>query len=224
MPYESLKLILYLALGLAFFGSLLQAAHFFPRPYHWQWDVMSKLAEPRFNPRAYLVACGGLAVSGVLLAAFPSLLRRRLALGSPAAARWGGGVLYIAAIFLTLSGVVPGHVAGLGHWHEVLAHIYGAAISLAMLGYFFAALGLPRRFACQRRAGIFLVVIPLSGFLASRLSLGLGDRLVSPTAYHALKLNVWNSLALWEWVAAVGTYVYLGLLLTLPATSAKATK
>jgi hypothetical protein len=70
------KLLLYPALGLSFFGSLLLAAHFFPRPYQWRWDVMSKLAEPKFNPHAYLIACGGLAVSGLLLAAFPASWRR----------------------------------------------------------------------------------------------------------------------------------------------------
>jgi hypothetical membrane protein len=210
------KLLLYPALGLSFFGSLLLAAHFFPRPYQWRWDVMSKLAEPKFNPHAYLIACAGLAVSGVLLAAFPAMLRERLGVVAPRAARWGEVFLYVAAIFLTLSGIVPGHVNPLGRWHERLAHVYGAAISISMLGYFIAALRLPRRHAVQRQAGIFLIVIPLTGFLTSQLSLIVGSRVLSAAAYHALKLNLWNSLALWEWTAAVGTYVYLGLLLTLP--------
>ena len=55
----------WLALGLAFFGSLLLAAHYFPRPYDWHLDVMSLLAEPKFNPRAYGVACAGLHRFGV---------------------------------------------------------------------------------------------------------------------------------------------------------------
>jgi hypothetical protein len=213
-----LKLLLYPALGLAFFGSLLLAAHFFPRPYQWRWDVMSKLAEPEFDPHAYLVACGGLALSGLLLSGFPSMLRRRLAFAAPAAVRWAGWFLYGAAVFLTLSGVVPGHVSGLGRWHERLAHVYGGAISLSMLGYFAAALRLPRRFALQRLAGIFLIVLPLTGFVVSQLSLIFGSDFVSRAAYHALKMNLWNSLALWEWTAAVGTYIYIGLLLMLPET------
>ncbi len=213
-----LKFLLYPALGLSFFGSLLVAAHFFPRPYQWRWDVMSKLAEPKFNPQAYLVACGGLAVSGLLLGGFPPILRRRLGSTAPGAVRWSGRFLYLAAAFLTLSGIVPGHISVLGRWHERLAHVYGAAISLAMVGYFVAALRLPRSFAVQRQAGIFLIVIPLTGFLTSRLALGWGDHLLSAAAYRALKLNLWNSLALWEWAAAVGTYVYLGVLLSLPKT------
>ena len=177
---------------------------------------MSKLAEPRFNPRAYLIGCGGLAASGVLLGAFPAMLRRRLGGAAPNVVRCSGWILYLAAAFLTLSGLVPGHISALGRWHERLAHVYGAAISVAMLGYFIAALRLPRRHAAQRLAGIFLIVIPLTGFVVSRLSLAFGDDWVSAAAYRALKANLWNSLALWEWTAAAGTYVYLGLLLTLP--------
>ena len=105
---------------------------------------------------------------------------------------------------------------GLGGAHETLAHIYGAVLALAMAGYFRAACGLPRRFRVRRAGGLFLIVIPLAGFAVSRPSLLFGDDVAMPGAYAQLRLSVWNSLALWEWIAGVGTYLFLGLLLTLP--------
>jgi hypothetical membrane protein len=208
--------LLWLALGLAFFGSLLLAEHFFPRPYHWRSDVMSDLAEPRFDPHAYLIACVGLAVSGFLLLPFPTLLRQRLAAHAPRTTRGSGALLYLAAIFLTLSGIVPGHIKVLGRAHQDLAHVYGVFISLATIGYCVAALRLPRRFQLHRFAGIFLIIIPFTGFMISRFSLIIGDARLSAAAYQILQSNPWNRLALWEWTAATGTYLFLGLLLTLP--------
>jgi hypothetical protein len=207
---------LYAALGLAFFGSLILAAQFFPRPYDWRLDVMSLLAEPQFNPRAYAIACAGLALSGLLLLFFPRLLQRRLSPAAPRTSAVSGFCLYLAAIFLTLSGILPGHVAGLGRTHETFAHAYGVAISLAMLGYFAATLRLPTRYKLQRFAGLPLIVIPFGGFMVSRLSLLLPAVWFSSAGYDALRYSLWNRLALWEWIAAIGTYLFLGLLLTLP--------
>jgi hypothetical protein len=207
-PSGPCPLLLYVALGFVFFGSLLLAAQFYPHPYDWRRDVMSRLAEPRFNPRAYLIACTGLALGGLLLMPF--------AARAPSVTRRSGWILYLAAGTLTLAGLVPGHVPALGGAHEILAHAYGVAISFAMVGYFAAALRLPRDFIIQRLAGIILIVIPLSGFVLSRLSLWFGDRLVTPAVYAAIKSSPWNRLALWEWIAGVGTYLFLGLLLTLP--------
>ena len=212
--------LLYLALGLAFFGSLVLAAHFYPHPYDWRRDVMSQLAEPRFNPRAYLVACAGLALGGLLLAPFPAVLRRRLAASAPVTTRWSGRILMLAALFLTLAGIVPGHISVLGRAHENLAHIYGVALSFAMTGYFCAALRLPRRFVLQRLGGLVFTIIPLTGFVISRFLLWFGDRIFPPVTYAAIAASPWNRLAPWEWIAGIGTYLFLGLLLTLPTTGA----
>jgi hypothetical protein len=217
---KSVKLLLHLALGLTFFGSLLLAAHYFPRPYDWRLDVMSLLAEPRFNPRAYGIACAGLALSGLLLLFFPRLLGRQLGPVAPRITAVSGFFLYLAAIFLFLSGILPGHVPALGRTHETFAHAYGVALSLAMLGYFVAAHRLPSRLKLQRFGGIPLIVIPFGGFIISRLSLLLPAQWFSPSAYDALRYSIWNRLALWEWIAAIGTYLFLGLLLTLPKTNA----
>jgi hypothetical protein len=201
---------------LAFFGSLLLAAHDFPRPYDWHLDVMSLLAEPRFNPRGYLVACAGLAVSGVFLFFFPRLLHQRLGATAPRTTTISGFFLYLAAILLFLSGILPGHVAGLGRAHEDFAHAYGVAISLSMLGYYAATLRRPARYRLQRLGGLPLIVIPLGGFIISRLSLMLPAAWFTVAGDNALRYSPWNRLSFWEWIAAIGTYLFLGLLLTLP--------
>jgi hypothetical protein len=213
---SALAFALWLTLGLAFFGSLLLAAHFFPRPYNWHLDVMSLLAEPKFNPRAYGLACAGLALSGLLLLVFPRLLRPRLRANAPRTTAVSGLFLYLAAILLFLSGILPGHVPALGRAHETIAHAYGVAISLAMLGYYAATLRLPARYKIQRLGGLPLIVLPFGGFILSRLSLLLPAAWFTPTGYDALRYSPWNRLALWEWIAALGTYLFLGLLLTLP--------
>jgi hypothetical protein len=210
------KSLLHPALGLTFFGSLLLAAHYFPRPYDWRLDVMSLLAEPRFNPHGYLIACAGLALSGLLLLFFPRLLRHRSGPAAPRTTVVSGFFLYLAAILLFLSGILPGHVPALGRAHEDFAHAYGVAISLAMLGYYAATLHLSARYQLQRLSGLPLIVLPLGGFIISRLSLMLPAAWFTPAGYNALRYSPWNRLALWEWIAALGTYLFLGLLLTLP--------
>jgi hypothetical protein len=207
---------LYLALGLALFGGLALAIHFFPRPYLWRTDVMSDLAEPRNNPHAYLIACASLALTGLLLLPFPSRLRPRLAAAAPATTLASGLSLSFAALTLIATGLVPGHIAGLGRTHEILGHIYGGALSLAMIGYTGAALRLPRRFHLQRLGGLALIVLPFGSFLASRLSVIAAYAFSSRADYLATRILPWNQLALWEWIAALGTYLFLGLLLTLP--------
>ena len=210
-------LVGWLALGLVFFGSLALAAHFFPPGYDWRRDVMSRLAEPRFNPRAYLVACAGLAVSGLLLLPFPALLRRRLAACAPGTTRWSGRLLYGAAAFLTLAGIIPGHVPGLGGAHETLvAHLWrgiGAGDGRLFLGGALAAGAVSDGAgsgACSSSSSHW----PVSSSAACRSCSG---RMSSrPATDVRLRMSVWNSLALWEWIAGVGTYLFLGLLLTLP--------
>jgi hypothetical protein len=209
---------LWLALGLTLFGGLALAIHFYPQPYLWRTDVMSDLAEPRNNPHAYLIACASLALTGLLLLPFPSLLRPRLARAAPATTLASGLILSFAALTLIATGLVPGHVDGLGRTHEILGHIYGGALSLAMIGYAGAALRLPSRFNLQRLSGLVLIILPFGSFLASRLSVIAAYKFQSRADYLATRILPWNRLALWEWIAALGTYLFLGLLLTLPVS------
>jgi hypothetical protein len=208
---------LWLALGLALFGGLALTIHFYPQPYLWRTDVMSELAEPRHNPQAYPIACASLALTGLLLLPFPSQLRPRLAAIAPATTLGSGLLLTFAALTLIATGLVPGHIVGLGRTHEILGHIYGGALSLAMIGYASAALRLPRRFNLQRLGALAFIVIPFGGFLASRLSVIAAYEFHNRADYLATRILPWNQLALWEWIAALGTYLFLGLLLAVPA-------
>jgi hypothetical protein len=214
--------LLWLALGLSFFGSLALAAHFFPHAYDWRRTVKSSLASPRDKPHAYPIACAGLALSGLLLAPFAALLRQRLESYAPPATLWAGRLFILGALFLTLAAVtVPGHyrLFGLARTHEHLAQISGVALCLAMILYLRATLRLPRAFARQRVVGFLLVATPVTALIVSRLSLIVAYAFLSTPVYRAVRSSLWNSLALWEWTAATGIYLYLALItLGLPAS------
>jgi Protein of unknown function (DUF998) len=206
---------LWLALGLSLFGGLVLAAHFYPRPYDWRRDVMSSLASPRDNPQAYGIACAGLALGGIFLAPFAVLLRQRLAYFAPATTRWAGRLLILGAVFLTLAAlIVPGHyrILGIGRTHEHLAQIAGVALVVSMILYVRAALALPRPFALQRLVGLLLVAVPVTALVVSRLSLLAAGAFASPTVYRAIRSSLWNSLALWEWIGAIGIYLFLAMI------------
>lgn len=209
------SLVLWLALGISFFGSLVWATCYFPHIYDWRRTVMSSLASPRDNPHAYGIACAGLALSGILLTRFIVLFRRRFARFAPATTRWAGRFLLLGAIFLILAAVVvPGHyrVLGIGRTHEHFAQIAGVALGIAMVLYVRAALALPRTFALQRLGGFLLVATPITALVVSRLSLVVADALASAPVYRAIRSSIWNSLAVWEWAGAVGIYLFLAVI------------
>jgi hypothetical protein len=206
---------LWLALGISFFGSLVLAARFFPHVYDWRRTVMSSLASPRDNPHAYGIACAGLTLSGFFLIPFAALLRERLAPSAPVATRWAGCFLVLGAIFLILAAlVVPGHyrLLGIGRTHEHLAQIAGVALCLAMILYLRAALRLPREFTWRRLASVALVAAPITALIVSRLSLLITDEFFSTPIYRAVRSSLWNSLALWEWIGAIGIYLFLAIM------------
>ena len=203
---------LWLALGLAQFGGLALTAHFYPGRYDWRKDVMSKLTEPRFNPHSYWIGSLSLALTGLLLLPFPSILAARLGAIAPRTTRWAGRFLYLGAALLILAAAIPGHVASLGRAHEDFAQAFGGAISIAMILYFIAAQWLPRRLIVQRFAGLGLIVIPFSAFAMTRILLIRAAPHLSGAEFHTLKQKGLYSLSLWEWIAAAGTYLLIGVL------------
>jgi hypothetical protein len=203
------------ALGITFFGSLLLAAQYSPHPYDWRHAVISSLASPRDNPHAYLLACAGLAVSGLLLLPFASFLNDRFGPSAPNLTRWAGRFFRLAAICLTLSAViVPGHyrVLGIGRTHEHFAQISAVAFCLALIFYFAALLRLPRQWTGLRVVVASLVLLPVTALAVSRLSLWLSYDFLSPKIYESIKASLWSSLALWEWIGAACIYAFLGVL------------
>lgn len=204
-----------IGLGICFFGSLVWAATFFPHGYDWRYTVISSLASPRDNPHAYGIACAGLALSGLLLIPFVFFLQRRLQPFAPKLTAWAGKLFMLGAICLTLSAVVvPGHyrILGLGRSHEHLAQVSSVAFCLSLILYLGAILRLPPTSLSLRLRAGFVVILPVTALLVSRSALFLAYEFSSPAVYHAVKISLWSSLALWEWIGAFCIYLFLGLM------------
>jgi hypothetical protein len=215
-PIRSLAqpLPLLIGLGGCFFGSLAWAAAFFPHGYDWRHDVISSLASPRDNPRAYGIACAGLALSGLLLIPFSFVLQKRLESSARRLTRMAGILFRLAAVCLFLSAlIVPGHyrLFGIARSHEHLAQVSSVALSLALILYFGAILRLRPSLRSLRIAAAVVVVLPVTALAVSRLSLFCAYEFSSPAVYHAVRRSVWSSLALWEWIGAVCIYLFLAL-------------
>jgi hypothetical protein len=205
----------WIGLGTCFFGSLILAATFFPHGYDWRHTVMSSLASPRDNPHDYGIACVGLALSGLLLIPFASVLQKRLEPFSPKLAAWAGKLFLLGAISLTLSAlIVPGHyrILGIGRTHEHLAQISSVAFCLSLILYSGGLLSLPPPLARLRIPTSILVILPVTVLAVSRLSLFLAYKISSVAVYHAVKTSLLSSLALWEWIGAFCIYLFLGLI------------
>jgi hypothetical protein len=205
----------FVGLGACFFGSLIWAATFFPPGYDWRHTVISSLASPRDNPHAYGIACAGLAVSGLLLIPFAFFLQKRLEPFAPRLTAWAGKLFLLGALFLTCSAlIVPGHyrILGIGRTHEHLAQITSVAFCLSLILYLGAILRLPPALFWLRVLAGFLVILPVTALIVSRLSLFLAYEFASPAVYHAVKDSLWSSLALWEWIGAFCIYLFLGLM------------
>ncbi len=207
--------VLWVVLGLWFFGLTALAASFFPAGYDWQRVVISSLDSPRDNPHAYGIACVGLAGTGLFLLAFVRVLRDKLATFAPQTTRWAGGFFAAGALSMTLSAlIVPGHyhVLGIGRMHEHLAQISATAFCLALVLYFLAVLRLPRTLKRIRLLLATITVLPVVGFATNRLLLLGTYAFSSAEHYRAMKAAYWSSLALWEWIAALCLYAFLGLM------------
>jgi hypothetical protein len=58
----------------------------------------------------------------------------------------------------------------------------------------------------------FVVILPVTALAVSRLFLLLAYEFSSSMVYHAIKISLWSSLALWEWIGAFCIYLFLGLM------------
>jgi hypothetical protein len=155
----------------------------------------------------------GLALSGLLLLPFPFFLQRRLEPVAPKLTAWAGRLFFLGAIFLTWSAlIVPGHyrILGMGRSHEHLAQICSVAFCLSLVLYFGAILRLPPPLVWLRVLAGLVVILPVTALVVSRLSLLFAYEFCSSMVYHAVRVSLWSSLALWEWVGAVCIYFFLG--------------
>ena len=204
-----------IGLGACFFGSLILAATFFPHGYDWRYNVISSLASPRDNPHAYWIACAGLTLSGLLLIPFAFFFQKRLEPFAPKLTTWAGKLFLLGAICLTLSAlIVPGHyrILGIGRTHEHLAQVSSVAFCLSLILYLGAILRLPPSRTLLRLLASFVVILTVTALAVSRLFLLLAYEFSSSMVYHAIKISLWSSLALWEWIGAFCIYLFLGLM------------
>lgn len=138
----------------------------------------------------------------------------------------GWKVFSLGAISLTLSAlIVPGHyrILGIGRSHEHLAQISSVAFCLSLILYLGAILRLPPPHFSLRAATGFVVILPVTALIVSRLSLFLAYEFSSSVIYRAVKVSLWSSLALWEWIGAFCIYLFLCLMtLEVPTTGARA--
>jgi hypothetical protein len=208
-------LVLWLLLGVVFFPPLVLAAYLSPRAYDWEHTVISTLDSPRDNPHAYGIACAALAISGLLLLPFATLLQESTSRASWRMSRWAAGFLRLGGISMTGSALlVPGHyrVLGLARMHEHLAQIAAVSFCLALLGASAVLMRVPHRARWVLPVAAVLVLLPVTALVVSRLALWLSWDFAARSTYEAIKASLWSSLALWEWIGAASIYAFLGLL------------
>ena len=199
------------------------AATHFPGGYDWRRNVMSSLSSPRDNPHGYRLASAGIALSGLLLLFFPRQLHIHFRAFARELSLWAGRFLVLGAVTLFLAAViVPGHyrILGIGRCHEHLAEISSFALCLALILYFIAMLQLPASFRLARILSLFVVVLPITALIVSRLALLYAYEFSSVSVYRAVRASLWSSLGLWEWIGAVSLYCFLALLTLTPGDPA----
>src|SRR5215510_12976325 len=91
------------------FGTLIVAAHLFPKEYDWRVRVISKLTSPKDNPEGYWLASLGVITAVILAMPFGGYVARRLHTVMPLVARSAGlsfacgFTLMIVAILIQLA-------------------------------------------------------------------------------------------------------------------------
>jgi hypothetical protein len=203
------------ALALSFFGSLLIAALVFPAGYDWRHTVMSALASPLENPKAYRLVSYGMAVSGVLLSLLAFRVRWSLQPYAPRWTAWALTFFLLGGALLTISALItPGHYTflGLPKAHAKLAQAAGFGFAFGMALNLPALLRTPVQHQWARRTALILVCVPVSLFLLSWVILPLVVGFASTSSQQEFHHSILESLAFWEWVGSVSVYLLLALI------------
>jgi hypothetical protein len=213
MPGPKLLLAI---LVLSFFGSLIVAAIVFPAGYDWRHTVMSSLASPRENPRAFRIVSYGMALSGVLLAFAAFHVRRSLQPCAPNWTAWARGFFVAGGVLLTVSALItPGHHAflGLPKAHAKIAQAAGVGFALGMILNLPAILVTPARRYHAREAALILICVPLTVFLTCWVLLPTLEAWASTSPQQETKVSALGSLAFWEWVGSISVYLFVALVI-----------
>jgi hypothetical protein len=207
-------LALLIVLAIAFFGSLTIAAVSYPGGYDWRYRVMSSLASPEENPKAYHIAAGGMAIGGACLSLLGLCIQTSLQRFVPS--KWTS----VAAFFFVLAGalitvsalITPGHqeLWSLQKAHAKFAQAGTLSFDLGMVFTVPALLALPDSKKWVRLVTVPLVLVPVTAYLMARILLPslVDPNSIEPAAYPP----VLGSLAFWEWIGSVTVYFYSGII------------
>jgi uncharacterized membrane protein len=77
--------------------------------------------------------------------------------------------------------------------------------------YLGAIFRLPSSFWLLRALAAFVVILPVTALIVSRVYLLFAYEFFSSTVYQAAKVSLWSSVALWEWIGALCIYLFLAL-------------
>ena len=164
-----------LGLAVFFFGSLIFAATFYPGGYDWRYRVMSSLANPQENPKAYHIAAGGMAVGGVCLSLLGLCIQTSLQRFAPSKWTNVAAILFVlAGALITVSALItPGHqeLWGLQKAHAKFAQAGTLSFDLGMAITLPALVALPTSKRWVRLVTVPLVLVPVTAYLLCRMLL-----------------------------------------------------
>jgi len=207
--------LLLTALAISFFGSLLVSAFAFPAGYDWRHTVMSSLASPQENPKAFRIVSYGMAVSGILLSFSAFYIRSSLQPWAPKWTAWARMFFILGGVLLTISALItpgPHTFLGLPKAHAKLAQAAGVGFALGMILNLPAILATPTRRYRAREAAMALICLPVTVFLTCWILLPMADSLASTSFQQKIRESVFESLAFWEWIGSVSVYLFVALL------------
>ena len=208
---------LLIALAFSYFGSLLYAAAHYPKAYDWRHTVVSSLASPEENPMAFRVASNGMAVSGILLSLLAFAVRNAFQPHAPMWTTWAQWIVVIGGILLTVSALLtPGYHTyfGIPKAHAKIAQLAGFCFSLGLELNVPALILLPTAKVWVRRAGLFLVTVPVSLYLIFRILLPDFESYAALKTPEEIQEAIVGNLALWEWVGSISVYLFIALVIT----------
>jgi hypothetical protein len=209
-------ILLLIVLAFSFFGTLIFAAALFPAGYDWRHTVMSSLASPRENPKAFRIAADGMVVSGFLLSGLGFYVRSALLPYAPKWTAWACFFFVLGGVLLTISAfITPGHRAflGLPKAHAKFAQAAGIDFGLGMALNLPAILLLTGRHAWIRVAELVVVTVPMTLYLMCRISLPWIEAFCPPHEQEAIRHSIFGSLGFWEWIGSVSVYCYVTLII-----------
>jgi hypothetical protein len=196
---------------LAFWCGMVAAAHAYPGGYDWRYQTISVLLYSDRNPHGYFWAWAGLELCGLFGIAWTADRRRGFEGATAGAGSSMRGLRLLRAGFVCICcAVLPDRLLPVPKGHEILAILAFLAICIGVMQRIFLAQHGRRAYRRRRivarlgaslRAGVPLVPLALAGITQTYLALGRPNvPWVSPS-WRTLRIPLYLSFAVWEWVS-----------------------